>query len=106
MPKSFSLPKESRLKKITKEMFGWKSCDVFEGIRVFYNDNHNNKNSVLVMIPKKAVRDASKRNSLRRKSKEVFRLSVNRDKSVDYLIKFNKFADGFEESLKSFFKNV
>lgn len=106
MPKSFSLPKESRLKKITKEMFGWQSCEVFEGIRVFYNDSRNNKNSILVMIPKKAVRDASKRNSLRRKSKEVFRLSVNRDKSVDYLIKFNKFADGFEGSLKSFFENV
>ena len=52
------------------------------------------------------MRDASKRNFLRRKSKEAFRLSVNRDKSVDYLIKFNKFADGFEESLKNFFKNV
>ena len=106
MPKALSLPKESRLKKITKEMFGWQSYEVFEGIRVFYNNNGNNKNSVLVMIPKRVVRDASKRNSLRRKSKEAFRLSVNRDKSVDYLIKFNKFADGFEESLKSFFKNV
>ena len=106
MPKSFSLPKESRLKKITKEMFGWQSCEIFEGIRVFYNNNRNNKNSVLVMIPKRVVRDASKRNSLRRKSKEAFRLSVNSDKSVDYLIKFNKFSEGFEESLKSFFKHV
>jgi ribonuclease P protein component len=72
----------------------------------FITKTSNNKNSVLVMIPKRVVRDASKRNSLRRKSKEAFRLSVNRDKSADYLIKFNKFADGFEESLKSFFKNV
>ena len=106
MPKSFSLPKESRIKKISKEMFGWVSCEVFEGVRVFYNHNKLNKNSILVMIPKRAVRDASKRNSLRRKTKEVFRLSVNRDKSVDYLVKFNRFTVGFEESLKKFFKDV
>jgi hypothetical protein len=36
----------------------------------------------------------------------MFRLNVNRDKSADYLIKFNKFTDKFEESLVSFFKNV
>ena len=106
MPKSFSLPKESRIKKISKEMFGWVSWEVFEGVRVFYNHNELNKNSILVMIPKRAVRDASKRNSLRRKTKEVFRLSVNRDKSVDYLVKFNRFTDGFEESLRKFFKDV
>ena len=87
-------------------MFGWVSCEVFEGVRVFYNHNNLDKNSILVMIPKKAVRDASKRNSLRRKTKEVFRLNVNRDKPADYLIKFNKFTDKFEESLVSFFKNV
>ena len=87
-------------------MFGWGSCDVFEGVRVFYNHNNRNKNSILVMIPKKAVRDASKRNSLRRKTKEVFRLNVNRDKSADYLVKFNRFTDGFEESLRKFFKDV
>ena len=106
MPKSFSLPKESRIKKISKEMFGWVSCEVFEGVRVFYNHNNLDKNSILVMIPKKAVRDASKRNALRRKTKEVFRLNVNRDKSADYLVKFNRFTDGFEESLRKFFKDV
>ena len=87
-------------------MFGWGSCEVFEGVRVFYNHNNLDKNSILVMIPKKAVRDASKRNSLRRKTKEVFRLNVNRDKSADYLVKFNRFTDGFEESLRKFFKDV
>ena len=87
-------------------MFGGGSCEVFEGVRVFYNHNNLNKNSILVMIPKKAVRDASKRNSLRRKTKEVFRLNVNRDKSADYLVKFNRFTDGFEESLRKFFKDV
>jgi ribonuclease P protein component len=106
MPKSFSLPKESRIKKISEEMFGWVSCEVFEGVRVFYNHNNLDKNSILVMIPKKAVRDASKRNSLRRKTKEVFRLNVNRDKSADYLVKFNRFTDGFEEGLRKFFKDV
>ena len=87
-------------------MFGWVSCEVFEGVRVFYNHNNLDKNSILVMIPKKAVRDASKRNSLRRKTKEVFRLNVNRDKSADYLVKFNRLTDGFEESLRKFFKDV
>ena len=87
-------------------MFGWVSYEVFEGVRVFYNHNNLDKNSILVMIPKKAVRDASKRNSLRRKTKEVFRLNVNRDKSADYLVKFNRFTDGFEESLRKFFKDV
>ena len=87
-------------------MFGWGSCEVFEGVRVFYNHNNLDKNSILVMVPKKAVRDASKRNSLRRKTKEVFRLNVNRDKSADYLVKFNRFTDGFEESLRKFFKDV
>ena len=87
-------------------MFGWRSVAVFDGIKVFYNDNKTNKNSVLVMIPKKAVRCATKRNMLRRRTKEVFRLNVNRDKPADYLIKFNKFTDKFEGSLVSFFKNV
>ena len=55
---------------------------------------------------KKAVKEAYKRNLLRRRTKEVFRLNVNRDKSVDYLIKFNKFTEGFENNLENFFKNV
>lgn len=87
-------------------MFGWRSVVVFDGIKVFYNDNKTGKNSVLVMIPKKAVRCATKRNTLRRRAKEMFRLNVNRDKSADYLIKFNKFTNKFEESLVSFFRNV
>ena len=33
-------------------------------------------------------------------------LNVNRDKSADYLVKFNRFTDGFEESLRKFFKDV
>tara|TARA_B100000212_G_C27294273_1_gene498672 strand:- start:565 stop:885 length:321 start_codon:yes stop_codon:yes gene_type:complete len=106
MPKVFSLPKELRTKKISKDMFGWKSIEVFDGVLVFFNENKNNKNSILVMVPKSVVREASRRNLLRRKTKEVFRLNVKRDKSVDYLVKFNKFAHGFEGGLKGFFENV
>ena len=86
-------------------MFGWKICNVADGVSVFFNPN-NNKNTVLVSVPKKAVKEAYKRNLLKRKAKEVFRLNAKRDKSADYLIRFNKFAEGFEDSLKDFFINV
>ena len=87
-------------------MFGWSVCNVTDGVSVFFNTNNNNKNTVLVSVPKKAVKEAYKRNLLKRKAKEVFRLNVKRDKSADYLIRFNKFAEGFERSLEDFFKNV
>ena len=87
-------------------MFGWHSFVVVEGVKVFYNKNKTGKCSVLVMIPKSVVSCATRRNMLRRRAKEVFRLNANRDKSADYLIKFNKFTEKFEESLVSFFKNV
>ena len=86
-------------------MFGWSVCNLTDGVSVFFNPN-NNKNTVLVSVPKKAVKEAYKRNLLKRKAKEVFRLNVKRDKSADYLIRFNKFAEGFERSLEDFFKNV
>ena len=105
MGKDFSLSKNQRRKKLTKEMFGWKVCNVADGVSVFFNPN-NNKNTVLVSVPKKAVKEAYKRNLLKRKAKEVFRLNAKRDKSADYLIRFNRFAEGFESSLKDFFKNV
>ena len=106
MGKDFSLSKNLRRKKLTKEMFGWRVYSVTDEVSVFFNNNKNNKNSVMVLVPKKAVKEAYKRNLLRRRAKEVFRLNVKRDKSVDYLIKFNKFAEGFENSLENFFKNV
>ena len=86
-------------------MFGWSVCNVTESVSVFFNTN-NSKNTVLVSVPKKAVKEAYKRNLLKRRAKEVFRLHAKRDKSADYLIRFNKFAEGFEDSLKDFFKNV
>ena len=105
MVKDFSLSKNQRRKKLTKEMFGWRAYNVTDGVSVFFNTN-NNKNTVLVSVPKKAVKEAYKRNLLKRKAKEVFRLHAKRDKSADYLIRFNKFAEGFEGSLEDFFKNV
>ena len=71
----------------------------------FFNTN-NSKNTILVSVPKKAVKEAYKRNLLKWKAKEVFRLNAKRDKSADYLIRFNKFVEGFESSLEDFFKNV
>ena len=73
---------------------------------MYFNTNKDDRCSVLVLIPKKAVKEANKRNLLRRRTKEVFRLSVKRHKPVDYLIKFSKFAEGFEDNLEDFFKNV
>ena len=86
-------------------MFGWEVCKVTNDVSVFFNNN-SNKNTVLVSVPKKNVKEAYKRNLLKRKAKEVFRLNAKRDKSADYLIRFNKFAEGFESSLEDFFKNV
>ena len=105
MGKDFSLSKNLRRIKLTKEMFGWRVCNVTDGVSVFFNTNKN-KNTVLVSVPKKAVKEAYKRNLLKRKAKEVFRLNAKRDKSTDYLIRFNKFVEGFESSLEDFFKNV
>ena len=105
MGKDFSLSKNQRRKKLTKKMFGWEVCKVTNDVSVFFNNN-SNKNTVLVSVPKKAVKEAYKRNLLKRKAKEVFRLNANRDKSADYLIRFNRFAEGFESSLEDFFKNV
>ena len=105
MSKDFSLSKHLRRKKLTKEMFGWRVCNVTDGVSVFFNTNKN-KNTVLVSVPKKAVKEAYKRNLLKRKAKEVFRLNAKRDRSTDYLIRFNKFVEGFESSLEDFFKNV
>ena len=106
MGKELTLSKNLRRKKLTKEMFGWSVFNVTSEVSVFFNTNNDNKNSILVSIPKKAVKEAFKRNLLRRKTKEVFRLNAKRDKTIDYLVRFNKFAEGFEGSLKDFFKNV
>ena len=105
MGKDFSLSKNQRRKKLTKKMFGWEACEITSDVSVFFNIN-SNKNTVLVSVPKKTVKEAYKRNLLKRKAKEVFRLSVKKDKSVDYLIRFNRFAEGFESSLEDFFRNV
>lgn len=106
MGKELTLSKNQRGKKLTKEMFGWDFCKITSEVVVYFNKNNDNRSSLLVLVPKKAVKEAFKRNLLRRRSKEVFRLNAKRDKSVDYLIKFSKFAEGFEISLKDFFKNV
>jgi ribonuclease P protein component len=106
MGKELTLSKNQRGKKLTKEMFGWDFCKITSEVAVYFNKNNDNRSSLLVLVPKKAVKEAFKRNLLRRRSKEVFRLNAKRDKSVDYLIKFSKFAEGFEISLKDFFKNV
>ena len=87
-------------------MFGWRAYNVTDGVSVFFNYLTTVKTLFLVSVPKKAVKEAYKRNLLKRKAKEVFRLHAKRDKSADYLIRFNKFAEGFEDSLKDFFKNV
>ncbi|RPG42494.1 MAG: hypothetical protein CBC72_005210 [Gammaproteobacteria bacterium TMED112] len=106
MSKELTLSKNQRRKKLTKEAFGWDVYEITAGVSVFFNTNNENKNSVLVLVPKKAVKEAFRRNLLRRRAKEVFRLNVKRNKSVDYLIKFSKFVEGFEGNLKDFFKNV
>ena len=106
MGKKLTLSKNQRGKKLTKDMFGWSVCKITNEVVVYFNTNKDDRSSVLVLIPKKAVKEANKRNLLRRRTKEVFRLSVKRHKPVDYLIKFSKFTEGFEDSLKDFFKNV
>ena len=106
MGNDLALSKNLRRKKLTKDMFGWSVCEITNGVSVFFNTNSKNENSVLVLIPKKVVKEAFKRNLLRRRAKEVFRLNANREKSLDYLIRFNKFVEGFEGSLKEFFRNV
>ena len=106
MGKKLALSKNQRGKKLTKDMFGWGFCKITNEVVVYFNTNKDDRSSVLVLVPKKAVKEANRRNLLRRRTKEVFRLSVKRDKPVDYLIKFSKFTEGFEDSLKDFFKNV
>ncbi len=106
MGNDLTLSKNLRRKKLTKDMFGWSVCKVTNEVSVFFNTNKKNENTVLVLIPKRAVKEAFKRNLLRRRAKEVFRLNAKREKSLDYLIRFNKFAEGFEGSLKEFFRNV
>ena len=106
MGKDFSLSKNQRRKKLTKEMFGWRVYNVTDGVSVFFNTSNENKSSILVSVPKKAVKEAHKRNLLKRRAKEVFRLNAKREKSVDYLVRFNKFVEGFESNLEDFFKNV
>ena len=68
------------------------------------NTNKDDRCSVLVLIPKKRKR-GQQRNLLRRRTKEVFRRAL-RDITLDYLIKFSKFTEGFEDNLEDFFKNV
>ena len=106
MGKELILTKNQRKNKLNKEIFGWSGFKVTNEVSVFFNTNNDNKNSILVSIPKKAVKEAFKRNLLRRKTKEVFRLNAKREKTIDYLVRFSKFAEGFEGSLKDFFKNV
>tara|TARA_B100000989_G_scaffold1862_1_gene1185 strand:+ start:176 stop:496 length:321 start_codon:yes stop_codon:yes gene_type:complete len=106
MGKELTLSKNQRKKKLTKEMFGWSVFKVTNEVSVFFNNNNENKSTVLVSVPKKAVKEAHKRNLLKRRVKEVFRLNAKREKSVDYLVRFNKFVEGFESNLEDFFKNV
>ena len=56
MGKELTLSKNQRRKKLTKEVFGWNSCEITSEVCVFFNTNKNNKNSVMVLVPKKAVK--------------------------------------------------
>lgn len=87
-------------------MFGWKGYEVVGGLSVYCTEKDSPPPSAIILIPKSSVKKAARRNLLRRRAKEVFRKSVNRNKSMDYLIKFNKFIEGFENNLEGFFKNV
>ena len=106
MGKELTLSKNQRKKKLTKEMFGWSVFKVTNEVSVFFNTSNENKSSILVSVPKKAVKEAHKRNLLKRRVKEVFRLNAKREKSVDYLVRFNKFVEGFESNLEDFLKET
>ena len=106
MPKDLSYSKSFRIKSLNKQMFGWKGYEVVGGLSVYCTEKDSPPPSAIILIPKSSVKKAARRNLLRRRAKEVFRKGVNRNKSMDYLIKFNKFIEGFENNLEGFFKNV
>ncbi len=106
MPGNLCYDKSLRIKALSKQMFSWQGEEIFKGVNIYHKKKPESPPSVLVLIPKKSVNSAVSRNLLRRRTKEVFRKSVNREKPMNYLIKFNGFVVGFERRLELFLKNV
>lgn len=100
------LPKENRIRRISKKMYKWEKTEVCDGVFVFAKESHKNVPAILISIPKAIEKSSVKRNKTRRKVKEIFRKNVSREMGMDFLVKFNDCPRGFEEKLERFFKNV
>ena len=98
--------KKNRIKKIKKEMFGWKKTKVCDEILVFEKESNKKEPAILITIPKAIVKSAVQRNKIRRRVREIFRKNVSKEDGVDFLVKFNGCPEGFGSKLEGFFKNV
>jgi ribonuclease P protein component len=91
-------PKKERLssKKLIKELFSKGSSFFLYPFKIFYLANYPEStpavDQVLISVPKKHFKSAVKRNSVRRKIKEAYRLNKpvikESDRSLYYIIGF------------------
>lgn len=98
--------KKNRIKKITKNMFGWDKTKVCDGVVVFKKHSNTKIPAILILIPKAVIKTAVERNSIRRRVREIFRKTVSKSVGVDFLVKFNSCPAVFGSKLEEFFKNV
>ena len=63
------LPKENRIRRISKKMYKWEKTVVCDGVFVFAKESHKNVPAILISIPKAIEKSSVKRNKTRRKVK-------------------------------------
>ena len=98
--------KKNRIRKITKQMYGWEKTKVCDGLVVFQKKSINKNPAILILIPKAVIKKAVDRNRIRRMVREAFRKNISQRLGVDFLVKVNSCPAGFRSKLEEFYKNV
>ena len=106
MSSNLKLNKENRLRKITREMYGWKKTAVGDEIFVYEKGSERKEPAILIAIPKSVIKSAVKRNNTRRKVREIFRKNIPRDVGISFVVKFKGPPGKFTKELENYFKNV
>ena len=106
MSPNLKLNKGNRLRKITRDMFGWKKTAVCDGVFVYEKSSEKKEPAILIAIPKSVIKSAVKRNNTRRKVREIFRKNISRDVGISFVVKFKGPPGKFTKELENYFKNV
>jgi ribonuclease P protein component len=101
----YTFPRRSRLTKETqfKQVYKARQKIPTEIFTIYYCKNNFSCPRLGVIVPKKNVRESSKRNCFKRLIRENFRLNQHRFKNIDIVVFVNNKANALaEKELKMF----